>query len=131
MIPPCLTLSIIRYVSRVKWSNPGKGIAPSPILRCSSYWKRSLQVALNYGHQLYLITLYIYIYIYIYIYKISKPYPERKAIAKHFSDSNTLPLLEKLIKISALFLFRWSPYKGEGFMTNVKSAWGFLNNPHI
>ena len=29
MIPPCLTLSNIRYVSRVKWSNPGKGVAPS------------------------------------------------------------------------------------------------------
>ena len=27
-MPPCLTLSIIRYVSRVKWSNPGKGVAP-------------------------------------------------------------------------------------------------------
>ena len=23
LIPPCLTLSIIRYGSRVKWSNPG------------------------------------------------------------------------------------------------------------
>ena len=30
LIPPCLILSIIRYVSRVKWSNPGKGVAPSP-----------------------------------------------------------------------------------------------------
>ena len=29
LIPPCLTLSIIRYVSRVKWSNPVKGVAPS------------------------------------------------------------------------------------------------------
>ena len=29
-IPPCLTLSNIRYISRVKWSNPGKGVAPSP-----------------------------------------------------------------------------------------------------
>ena len=27
-----LTLSNIRYVSRVKWSNPGKGVAPYPIL---------------------------------------------------------------------------------------------------
>ena len=27
-IPPCLTLSIIRYVSSVKWNNPGKGVAP-------------------------------------------------------------------------------------------------------
>ena len=31
---PCLTLTIIKYKSRVKWSNPGKGIAPSPTLRC-------------------------------------------------------------------------------------------------
>ena len=28
LIPLCLTLSIIRYVSRVKWSNPRKGVAP-------------------------------------------------------------------------------------------------------
>ena len=27
LIPLCLTLSNIRYVSRVKWSNPGKGVA--------------------------------------------------------------------------------------------------------
>ena len=37
LIPPCLTLCNIRYVSRVKWSNPGKGVAPSPAPRCSSY----------------------------------------------------------------------------------------------
>ena len=30
LIPPCLTLSNIRYVSRVKWSNPGKGVVPFP-----------------------------------------------------------------------------------------------------
>ena len=40
LIYPCLTLSIIRYVSRVKWSNPRKGVAPFPTLRCSSYLKR-------------------------------------------------------------------------------------------
>ena len=34
---PCLTLSIISYGSRVKWSNPGKGVAPSLTRRCSSY----------------------------------------------------------------------------------------------
>ena len=55
MIPHCLTLSNIRYVSRVKWSNPGKGVAPSPTHRCSSYWKGSLLVTLDYGHQLYLL----------------------------------------------------------------------------
>ena len=53
LIPPCLTLNNIRYVSRVKWSNPGKGVALSPTPRCSSYWKRSLLVALDYGRQLY------------------------------------------------------------------------------
>ena len=55
LMPPCLTLSIIRYGSRVKWSNPGRGVAPFPTLRCSSYWKGSLLVTLDYGRQLYLL----------------------------------------------------------------------------
>ena len=54
LVPPCLTLSIIRYVSRVKWSSPGKGVSPSPTPRCSSYWKESLCVTLDYSCQLYL-----------------------------------------------------------------------------
>ena len=29
LIPPCFTISNIRYVSRVKWSNTGKGVASS------------------------------------------------------------------------------------------------------
>ena len=78
LIPPCLTLSNIRYVSRVKWSNPGKRVAPSPIPRCCSYWKGSLPVTLDYCRQLssiyinfntdflFLVDIYIYIYIYIY-----------------------------------------------------------------
>ena len=48
---PCLTLSIIRYGSKVKWSNPGNGVVPSPTAQCSSYWKGSLRIALNYGRQ--------------------------------------------------------------------------------
>ena len=44
------------YISRVKWSNPGKGEAPSPPLRCSSYWKGSLLVALDYDRQQLTIT---------------------------------------------------------------------------
>ena len=59
LMPPYLTLSIIRYGSRVNWSNPGKGVAPSPTHLCSSYWKGSLRVTIDYGRQLY----YIYIYI--------------------------------------------------------------------
>ena len=46
-----LTLSIIRYVSRIKWSNPGNGVAPSPTPRCSSYRKGSPRVNLDYGRQ--------------------------------------------------------------------------------
>ena len=49
LIPPCLTLSIIRYGSRVKWSNPRNGVAPSPTPWCSSYRKGSLRVTLDYG----------------------------------------------------------------------------------
>ena len=30
LMPPCLTLSIIRYGPRVKWSNPGTGVV-SPL----------------------------------------------------------------------------------------------------
>ena len=39
---------------RVKWSNPGKCVVPSPTPRFSSYWKGSLLVFLDYGRQLYL-----------------------------------------------------------------------------
>ena len=48
MMPPCLTLSIIRYGSRVKWSNPRKGVALSSTPRCCSYWKGSLRVTFDY-----------------------------------------------------------------------------------
>ena len=44
LMPPYLTLRIIRYGSRVKWSNPGKGVAPSPTPWCSSYRKGSLRL---------------------------------------------------------------------------------------
>ena len=52
LTPPCLTLSNIRYISRVKWSNPRKGVAPSPTTQYSGYGKGSLRVALDYGRQL-------------------------------------------------------------------------------
>ena len=53
LISACLALSIIRYVSMVKWSNPGKGVAPFPTPRCKSYWKGNLRVIVDYGRQLY------------------------------------------------------------------------------
>ena len=65
----CLTLSIIRYGSRVKWSDPGKGVAPSPTPWCSKLSKREPS-----GHpRLWSPTLlYLLIYIYIYIYIFEK-----------------------------------------------------------
>ena len=47
-----------------KWSNPEKGVAPSPTPQYCSYWKGSFWVTFKYGRQ-----AYIYIYIYIYICK--------------------------------------------------------------
>ena len=59
LVPPCLTLSNIRYISRVKWINPGKGVAPSPTPQCSNYWKGSLLIALDYDRQLCLLIVFI------------------------------------------------------------------------
>ena len=64
---PCLTLTIIRYVSIVRWGKPERGVATYPLQRCSSYWPGNIQLPLDYSHQLY---KYIYIYIYIYIIKM-------------------------------------------------------------
>ena len=58
LIQPRLTLSIIRYGSRVKWNNPGKTVAPTHIPRCSSYWKGSRR----------LLTLFLtYIYTWLHV----------------------------------------------------------------
>ena len=60
LVPPCLKLSIIRYRSRVKWSNSGNGLESSPTHQCSSYLKGSFRVTLDYGHQLYLLMICIW-----------------------------------------------------------------------
>ena len=48
LMPPCLTLSIMRYRSMAKWVNPGKGVVPSPTPWCSSYRKGGLQDTIDY-----------------------------------------------------------------------------------
>ena len=57
-----------QYGSRVKWSNPENGVAPSLTLRCSNNWKGSLRVTLDCGRQLYLLTKY----------HLNKPEPARE-----------------------------------------------------
>ena len=49
----CLTLSIIRWGSRVECCNPGKGVAPSPIPWCSRYRRGSPWFTHDYGRQIY------------------------------------------------------------------------------
>ena len=41
------TLSIIKYRTRVKWSNPGKGVATSPTSQCSGIEKRAFGLPLT------------------------------------------------------------------------------------
>ena len=52
LIPPYLTLRNIRYVSRVNWSNPEKGVVPSPmpkvgegVIEKGAFWSPSTTVA--------------------------------------------------------------------------------------
>ena len=60
MVQDASLLNTRHYKVRIKgkWRNPEKGVAPSPIPRCSSKWNRSLQVALDDRHQI--LQLYIY-----------------------------------------------------------------------
>ena len=83
-MPPCLTLSIIRYRSKVKWRNSGK-VSPTPTPRCSSFWKGSLRVALEYGHQ-----LYIYVCICIFFYSCFLRVFAHSYISIFLSNTNNL-----------------------------------------
>ena len=62
---PCLTLTNIRHGSRIKWNNPGKGVAPFPTFCWSSYWEGAF-VSLSTT-----VSQFISLYIYIYIYRCS------------------------------------------------------------
>ena len=108
LIPPCLTLSIIRYVLRVKWSNPGEGVAPYPTLWCRSYWKGSHRVSLDYGHQLYLL------------------YDDIVAsIEEDVKNSN----YHFIINSTYLYLYRLSPWSGwSGFLPSKYSLKKILWN---
>ena len=99
LMPPCLTLSIIRYGSRVKLSNPGKGVAPSPTPWCSSYRKGSLRVTLDYGRQLYFTYIYIYICVCVitqplcHVQDVTQSQDFRAGLNVEFSSLDRLPYL--------------------------------------
>ena len=106
LIPPCITFRIIRYVSGVKWSYPGKGVAPSSTPRCCSYWKGGLLVALDYGRQLIMNT-----------FPLSKSFRNQKAIG----TSVTVAFEWKTIStfLSGLILLGTSEW--DLFMTIIQS----------
>ena len=50
-----LNIQLYKVHIKGKWSNPEKGVSPSPTLRCRSYWKKkSHQIALDYGRPTYI-----------------------------------------------------------------------------
>ena len=79
LIPSSLTLISIKYVSRVKWSNPGKGVASSPTPRCISYRKGSLLVTFDYGRQQQYIKSDNYgkIFLQVFVYKFTEYYKKK------------------------------------------------------
>ena len=58
MVLDATLLNTQHYKVRVKCSNPGKGVAPSPTPWCRGYRKGSLRVTHDYGRQLYLLIFY-------------------------------------------------------------------------
>ena len=99
LIPPCLTLSIIWYGSRVKWSNLRKGVAP-PTPLCSSY-----------------IYIYIYIYICIYIYIYIRCFQNVLKI----TICDKFPLSQKI--------FVWNSSRENGYFSQeIKKICAYVRN---
>ena len=131
LMPPCLTLSIIRYGSRIKWSNLGKGVASSPILRYSSYCKGSLLVALNYCQPTFIIwsimlfLMFFYavcIYIYIYIYITLKLAQSAGAI--EYTECISAEILDSLNKCPG-----YDTKQSDGEAPGMLELWVMLSTP--
>ena len=54
-------LNTQHYKVRVKWSNPGNGVAPFHTPWCSSYWKVILRVTLDWSRQLYFLYTLLWV----------------------------------------------------------------------
>ena len=108
-MPPCLTLSIIRYGSRVKWSSPGKGVAPSPTPWCSSYRKGGFRVTLDYGHQLIIVVFSLRIF------RNLDLGIERVLRCIHTNSTN-LESIELILKIATLF---WNTFSFFSFLCST------------
>ena len=101
-----------------KWYNPAKGVAPSPTLRCYSYWKGRHRVALDNGRPT---NIYIYIYIYARTRMcVRVPFTSFYGISGVFPDWHHLGLPCHLIKhLLSPFIYQncWSCFPGPCLQT--------------
>ena len=128
-MPPCLTLSIIRYGSRVKWNNPGKGVVPFPYslvkreplyltstmvanftLKCKRSYPRFELGPLFSFYTKITVTLYYNIMVIIIRNGISSPSSNpvfislcTNALKKSMSPSLLLPAMEKIVDQTGFF----------------------------
>ena len=73
------TQKIVLYISllnsqyykvciRIKWRNPGKGVASSSTPRCSRYWNERLRVGLDYGRPTTATTIHTHTHTHTHLY---------------------------------------------------------------
>ena len=120
LIPPCLTLSIIRYGSRIKWSNPGKEIVPFPTPWCSRYRKGSLQVILDYDYLfIYNCLFYLSLFcLYGFFVFFSLIFSPLYCVAFHnFGKIITGSVMEKTLKISIYIIYETKLFQMRDFVT--------------
>ena len=98
LIPLCLTLSIIRYLSGVKWSNPRKGVAPSATPWCSNYWKGSPSTTVSQLMYIYIFLLSAFFFFFFFFFSIKK-----KSFQFDLNNCTDLSFYEILILIQIFF----------------------------
>ena len=76
----CLTLSVIRYLPRVKWRNPGKGVVVVVHLAVVAVENGAFRVHFDYDQQL-------WFFIYIYIYKQNLALTNLQGLIRHKTPS--------------------------------------------
>ena len=108
---PCLIPRNIRYGSRIKWSNPGKGVTLSLTHRCCIWWTGHLRIALDYGRQLYSLRAHYHWSSVNIWFRIESMKNQRCSGTVSFLPCNFIFLLnmEWESKNSAAFFFAYTP----------------------
>ena len=124
LMPPCLTLSTLRYGSRVKWSNPENGLSVLPYISVQQLLKRESQ---DRPRQV-LANLLRYIYIYIYTKHSARTGCNRRRILKQCLSGLNLKFNfsltgchTKVEKSTLLFTWRENSWTfSRGYQHNMK-----------